>query len=241
MARPKNKIPSYLPHTASGQARVRINGCDVYLGPIGSNASKQAYARVIAENFGNGLAPTISVRDGERLSIAALIVKYDDFVQAYYMKDGVPTDERYAIKAAVVPLVRLYGDTPVDEFSPKRLKAVREEIIARGRKGKGKRKTREEEPLTRKYINYRIACIVRIFRWAVEEELVQVTVYQALKAVVPLKRGREQNQRKDRRGTRHIETDGRTLANPICRFCGRRESRKMLLVPDARPPFRRRQ
>ena len=75
MARPKNKIPSYLPHTASGQARVRINGCDVYLGPIGSNASKQAYARVIAENFGNGLAPTISVRDGERLSIAALIVK----------------------------------------------------------------------------------------------------------------------------------------------------------------------
>jgi len=83
MARPKNKIPSYLHHHASGQARVRINGRDVYLGPIGPNASKQAYARVIAENFGNGSAPTITIRDGEKLSIAALIVKYDDFAQAY--------------------------------------------------------------------------------------------------------------------------------------------------------------
>ena len=57
MARPKNKIPSYLPHPASGQARVRVNGHDIYLGPYGSPESKQAYARFIAENVGNGQAP----------------------------------------------------------------------------------------------------------------------------------------------------------------------------------------
>jgi integrase len=124
------------------------------------------------------------------MSVAALVVRYDDFVRSYYVRNGVPTDERYAIKAAVAPLVSLYGDTPADEFSPKRLKAVREEIIAKGREGKGKWKTRQGEPLTRKYINYRIACLVRIFKWAVEEELVPVTAYQSLKAVAPLRRGR---------------------------------------------------
>ena len=40
MARPKNKIPSYLPHPASGQARVRFNGRDIYLGPYGSPESQ---------------------------------------------------------------------------------------------------------------------------------------------------------------------------------------------------------
>ena len=30
----------------------------------------------------------------------------------------------------------------------------------------------EGQPLTRKYVNYRIASIVRMFKWAVEEELI---------------------------------------------------------------------
>jgi integrase len=187
MARPKKKIPSYLPHPASGQARVRVNGRDVYLGPFGSAESKQAYARFIAENCGNGHAPTIAIPAGGMLTIAAMVVKYDDFAQAYYVKNGVPTDEKYAIKAAVAPLVRLYGDTLAEEFGPKKLKAVRQEIITKGRRRK---KKHTGEPLTRKYINYRIACIVRMFKWAVEEELVPVTVYQSLKAVAALRKGR---------------------------------------------------
>ncbi len=121
------------------------------------------------------------------MTIAALVVKYDDFAQTYYVKNGVPTDEKYAIKAAVGHLVRLYGDTLAEDFGPKKLKAVRQEIIAKGRKRK---KKHTGEPLTRKYINYRVACIVRMFKWAVEEELVPVTVYQSLKAVAALRKGR---------------------------------------------------
>lgn len=75
MARPKNRIPSYLPHPASGQARVRVNGRDIYLGPFGSPESKQAYARFIAEHFGNGEPPSLTIPTGERLTIAALVVK----------------------------------------------------------------------------------------------------------------------------------------------------------------------
>lgn len=211
MARPRKKIPSYLPHSASGQARVRVNKRDIYLGPYGSPESKQAYARFIAENFANGEPASLPILAGERLTIAALVVKYDDFARAYYVKNGVPTDERYAIKAAVSTLVSLYGNTLADEFSPKRLKAVRQEIINAGRmptykpkatdkqKAKKKQEQAEEQkppkPLTRKYVNYRIACIVRMFKWAVEEELVPVAVYQALKAVTPLRRGRAEGVR----------------------------------------------
>jgi hypothetical protein len=54
MARPKNKIPSYLPHKRSGQARVRIGGRDIYLGVFGSPESKELYAQLIAEHFANG-------------------------------------------------------------------------------------------------------------------------------------------------------------------------------------------
>ena len=45
-------------------------------------------------------------------------------------------------------------------------------------------------PLTRKYVNYRVACIVRIFKWAVEEELIPATVYQSLRTVTPFRKGR---------------------------------------------------
>lgn len=167
MARPRNKVPSYLPHKPSGQARVRIGDRDVYLGPFGSPKSKELYARLIAEHFAHGESRTIKVEAGERLCIAALVVKYDDFAKTYYVKNSIPTDERYAIKMAITPLVKLYGSTPADEFSPKRLKAVREEAINRGRK-------KDNSPLSRKYINYQTAIIVRMFRWAVEEELVPV-------------------------------------------------------------------
>jgi len=183
MARPRNRIPSYLRHQRSGQARVRIHGRDIYLGRFGSPESKEAYARLIAEHFANGESESVTVPGGEKLTIAALVVKYDDFAKSYYVKNGHPTDERYAIKAAVGPLVNLYGSTPADEFGPKRLKAIRQEMVSRGRK-------RDGHALSRKYVNYRTACIVRIFRWAVEEELVPAAVYQSLKAVVSLQKGR---------------------------------------------------
>ena len=123
-------------------------------------AIADALARVIAEHFANGECRSINVPNGERVTVAALAVKYHDFAKSYYIKDGQPTDERYAIKAAIAPLVELYGATADDDFGPKRLKAVREYIVSQGRR-------RDGQPLTRKYVNRRIACIVRMFRWAV--------------------------------------------------------------------------
>ena len=45
----RSSVPAYTHHRASGQARVRIAGRDVYLGPYGSAESRERYARLIAE------------------------------------------------------------------------------------------------------------------------------------------------------------------------------------------------
>ena len=48
------KIPSYCRHKASGQAVVRIDGNDEYLGTYGTPESYEKYHRLIAERFPNG-------------------------------------------------------------------------------------------------------------------------------------------------------------------------------------------
>ena len=49
MPRKRGKVPSYCQHKASGQAVVRIDGVDHYLGPYGSPSSQDEYQRLVAE------------------------------------------------------------------------------------------------------------------------------------------------------------------------------------------------
>jgi hypothetical protein len=59
---------------------------------------------------------------------------------------------KYNIKDALRPVHQLYGSTPVASFGPKRLKIVRERMIADG--------------LARGVISHRVGRIVRAFKWA---------------------------------------------------------------------------
>ena len=49
MGRPRNLVPKYTRHKSSGQARVRVNGKDVYLGVYNSAESRKEYNRICAE------------------------------------------------------------------------------------------------------------------------------------------------------------------------------------------------
>jgi len=49
MPRKRGKVPSYCQRKASGQAVVRIDGVDHYLGPYGSPSSQDEYQRLVAE------------------------------------------------------------------------------------------------------------------------------------------------------------------------------------------------
>ncbi len=49
MPRLTNALPKLMKHRASGQAVVRLDHKDFYLGPHGSAVSKQEYQRLVGE------------------------------------------------------------------------------------------------------------------------------------------------------------------------------------------------
>ena len=67
MARKANVFPSYLLHKPTGQARVRIDGKDHYLGPYGSEESRILYGQLIAKHAGG--VPIDPIADSKRGSL----------------------------------------------------------------------------------------------------------------------------------------------------------------------------
>ncbi|NLS92125.1 MAG: site-specific integrase [Planctomycetaceae bacterium] len=200
MPRQKNASPSYLLHQRSGQARVRLTEKDGrcrehYLGPYGSPESWEKYHRLVAEHLqesGNDVSDAAKV--DEDLSIAELVVEYDEFSREYYVKDGEITNDRF--RAVVSPLVSLYGSTPAREFGPNKLRTVREHIIARGHAGQAEYDERGKllepgEPLSRKYVNALIQDLARMFKWGVSRELLPASVYDSLRAVEGIRKGKD--------------------------------------------------
>lgn len=169
------RIPKYRRHKPSGQALVEIAGRRRYLGKYNSDESREAYRRLIAELMSRRETP-LEVPAARRLTINELVLRYYRFAKTYYVKRGRLTDEIASLRAALRRLRALYGRTSAGEFGPRAFKAVREAMT--------------QEKLSRKYINDSMARVRRMFRWAVAEELLPVSAYQALTTVPGLRRGR---------------------------------------------------
>jgi integrase len=177
------RVPSYRLHKPSGQAVVRLDRRDHYLGKYGSDESQEKYARTIAEWLTTGRAkaltpPSPGRRSAGEMTVNAMILAFlTRHADAYYRHaDGTPTGEVDNFKDALRPLRRLYGRTLVKDFGPLALKAIRGAMI--------------DDGLARSTINARISRIVRVFAWGVENELVPPSVHYGLKAVPGLKKGR---------------------------------------------------
>lgn len=182
MPRRSGKVPSYTKHKASGQAVVRINGKDHYLGVYGTSESHDAYQRIVAEwrvtQIEASHATGATAKDNSSaLTVNAVILAYMKFAEQYYSKDGKPTQEYTDMKYALRPLRKLYGTNLVRDFGPLALKAVRQHMI-------------DSELLCRGVINSRVNRIRRVFKWAVSEQLAPPSIYEALRAVTGLRRGR---------------------------------------------------
>jgi len=167
--------PKYTRHKASGQAVVRLNGRDFYLGPYGSQTSINQYDALIAEWLENGRRLP---EDDEAAALAVneLVIAYVDHAERYYRKDGRPTSELYCIKAALRFILALYGYHEAADFRPLKLKACRRKMIEAG--------------LSRSTCNSYVDKIRRMFKWAVGNELVDAVVYQSLLTVPGLQAGR---------------------------------------------------
>jgi len=108
----------------------------------------------------------------------SIIAKYLRFAEENFSGRWEESDSKIKKTAlALRPLSVLYGNHRVDQFGPLALKAVREEMVRSGR-------------LCRNTINERIQTIREVFRWGVENELVEETIHRALMAVKRLEAGR---------------------------------------------------
>jgi integrase len=173
------RIPKYRQHRPSGRAVVRINGHDFYLGKFNSPESHAEYERLVGEWITGSRQTPADISPARRgvLSINDLILAYATFADGYYRKNGIPTGEYDCIRYSLRPLRKLYGNFPVQQFGPLALKNVREDMLKGG-------------TLCRKEINKRIGRIVRMFKWGVENELVDPMIHHALAQVKGLARGR---------------------------------------------------
>lgn len=102
---------------------------------------------------------------------------YMRFAQLHYRRaDGTQTSEVKELSLSFRPVRRLYAETRAVDFGPLALESVRREMLA--------------SKLCRPLINKRIDRVRRMFRWATSQQLVPVAVYQALKTLSGLQRGR---------------------------------------------------
>ena len=167
-------IPKYRKHRATGNAVVNFGGIDHYLGPHGTKVSLSEYDRLIAEWMANGRQSRITADAG--LTIAELIKRYRVHACQHYLKDGKPTSEQHDIACALRFVRQLYHNRLVTDFGPLALKAVRLKMVEAGH--------------ARTTINQNVHRVRRMFRWGVENELVNPSILQALKAVTALVKGK---------------------------------------------------
>jgi integrase len=177
------RTPSLRRHKPSGLAVVTLNGKDHYLGPWPAGqrkappAAREAYDRLIAEWLANGRRLPAAEEARPALTVNQLILAFYRWAEGHYRReDGTSTSELRDYKLSLRPLRELYGTIPAADFSPLKLKAVRQRMI--------------DADLSRGVINQRVRRILRMFKWGVSEELVPPPTLHGLQAVRGRQRGR---------------------------------------------------
>jgi integrase len=203
------KPPSYLLHKPSAQARVRINGRDVYLGEYDTEASQEAYHRIIAQWTATSGKVDLAPAAGRRRAmvapcndptIAEVVVAYWQHCKDHYMSpEGERTSTLYKIKNALRQLRQLCGTMPASEFGAPMLETYQSHLIA--------------ADLARTTINDYTSVVRRMFRWAVSKRMVPALVLHELSAVDGLRIGRSGVREPDPVGPVPEETVLATIAH----------------------------
>jgi len=194
MPRPKS-TPSYCHHKKSGQAYVTIDGKQIPLGRHGTPESRAAYDRLIAQwllRGRQGPSRTADLFEHQGPTINDLAAAFLEHARTYYRKsDGQPTGEYHEFRAVIRHLVHFHGQTPIEKFGPKALRAWRDLLTkpltyTHCMTGKTVQHRGWSRPMANKQTNR----VKMIFKWGVSDELVPAAIYQALATVRGLAAGR---------------------------------------------------
>jgi hypothetical protein len=115
--------------------------------------------------------------DGD-LTVAELCVAYWRWAKRHYrVKPGEPRGLVERARLALRALRQDYGHTLAEDFGPLALRSLQRQLAESGK--------------SRSYVNGLIQVIKQSFKWAVAQEMLSVTVFQALATVPGLKKGRD--------------------------------------------------
>jgi integrase len=177
MPKLNQQVPRYCLHEPTGQAYVRLEGRQIYLGrwsAAPAAPSRQEYDRTIQEWMAAGRRLAAPAHP---ITIAEVIVRFRQHARGYYRRpDGGPSSEVANFDQAIRPLIKLYSNIAAADFGPLKLEAVRNAMVTTG--------------WARTTINHQVARLKMVFKWAVSRELIAAAVYQALATIPGLRMGR---------------------------------------------------
>ena len=178
MGRPRKSVPQYRLEKRSGCARCTVNGKDYWLGQFGTPESKRRYAELL-DRLAKGeldAPPGTPPSTSGVVSVNELCLRFvTDQFPKYRRPDGSESAECDCYRGVFKILRRLYGETPVAEFGPLRLRKVRDCMVDAG--------------WCRRFVNKQVGRLRHLFRWGISWEIVPPSVAEALKSVEALRPG----------------------------------------------------
>lgn len=168
-------VPKYRRHTAKDLGFVEWKGKRYYFsGRYDSTASREAYRQFLFRNV--GAPPPDPEPPSSGFTVTALVVAYLKHAERFY---GTGSRGEYAnCKHALKPFGKRFAGIPAASFGPKALKIWQLELAAKKQ--------------ARPYINAQCSKIKRAFKWAASEELIPVSVFQALCTVPGIRANRSE-------------------------------------------------
>ncbi len=170
----KSPAPVYRYHV-SGNAQVRLCGKDFYLGPHGSPESYSRYHALLAEYNANGRKLPESVPEhqmSQEIRVRDVTADFRELVLPRYVDNSGSYSRLSCVLNA---LNELYGELPISEFGPLRMRELRNKLAKSGN--------------CRRYLNDQVRDVIRIVKHGLSRELVKPETITALEALPPLRRG----------------------------------------------------
>ncbi len=230
------KPPAYRQRKGYSQAIVTLTDSatgkrrDYWLGEHGTPESKERYYRLLAEYeaLGRrlpdkpGARATLEPCTASEPTVAELVLEYWRRVAKVFLPK-----RSHAIRTTLRLLRTMDGSTPLSAYGPRRLRLLREAMVAGDPSACPPRR-----PWSRSTVNDRVRIVIAVFRWGVTQEMLSPSVAQALAMVEPLKRGRtsaREGRRVEPVPEEAIDTTLRHLATPVAAMV------RLQLLTGARP------
>jgi integrase len=179
----KPRVPGLIYNRSNGRvyALVRWHGRSFALGRADDPEHERRYRAFVGHLLAHGVPPTAAggaAPPAPSYPVAELVAHYLAHCETYYrhVTDGTATASIDRVRAAVRPLLQLFGATQAREFDVAMLRTYRDHVVALG--------------LSRVTVNGKVQVIRQLFCWAGEEGRLAPEVGLRLRVLKNLRRGR---------------------------------------------------